>query len=180
MLSSARVVALCLGLPVCRARLQCCFHPGMGSDQLRFKEPLPEAISLPWEMPTAWGDCQGGREGCLPFYSPSSTRRPRIAAEHLQALPHPSSACSSHPKAASRGWSCSGDHPKRHFLLMSLVNTPPTRQRSFQGQAKGTEQAWKGLRLKVLQGCPSPTGRPARWQGRRGRWLCQEMALFNP
>lgn len=51
--------------------------PGMTSDQLRLREPLPEAIDLPWEMPKASGDCQGGHEGCLPFCSPGSTQTPK-------------------------------------------------------------------------------------------------------
>lgn len=112
-------------------------------------------------------------------------RHQRIAAEHLQALPHPSSACGSHPKPVSRGCSGSGHHPERQLILMSfaMASPLPARQRFCQGQGEGVEQARMDLRVRVLQRCPRPRvpSQAARRSGRarRGRWLCQEMALFS-
>lgn len=117
----------------------------------------------------AWGDCQGGHEGCLPFCSPIQRRHPRIAAEHLQALPHPSSACSSPPKPVSRGFCGSGTIPRDSSYSCPLYHAPSRAEVQSGAGMDGSEG--RGAQ----RGLPSAVSGPARCPG----WLCREVALFS-
>lgn len=115
--------------------------------------------------PWRGGTVKVAMRGVYPFTVLVQHRQPRIVAEHPQALPHPSSACSSHPKAVSGGRSGSGDHPKRQFTLMSLVNTPPSKAEVLPGAGKGHGAGMDGFEAQGAPGVSQPRRTPGAVAG---------------